>query len=102
MIFNIFLLTLSYVNQFVILPYRSVVIRVKETCRKLIIPYHGTGFGYSHLITHKYQGTGFARSLQDPWTVNYSILASQFDLEKSHNQSLPAMGMGQGYQVQGP
>jgi ribonuclease HI/exonuclease III len=93
LIFNIFLLPLfSYVNQFVILPYRSVVIRVKEICRRLIIPFHGSSFGYSHLITPKRLGIGFARPLQDPWTVNYSILASHFDLEKSHNQDLPAMG----------
>ncbi len=92
-IFNVFLLPLfSYVNQFTILPYRGVVLKVKETCRKPIIPFYGTAFGYTHLITPKTLGTGLARPLHDPWSVNYSILASQFDLESSHNQDIPKMG----------
>ena len=92
MIFNVFLLPLFYyLAQFIILPYYQLVVPVREICRKTIIPYNGGGFGYAQLLQPKGR-FGPHTPLRDLWSVNMALLATPFDLEKSHRSPTPVMG----------
>ena len=93
LISNVFLLPLfSYLIRFVLLPYRQVVLKVKELMRKAIIPFNGGGFGYTHLIATKNCGYTLHTPLRDLWAWNVSTMAAAFPLEDSHEQPLPVLG----------
>ena len=86
--FNVFLLPLFYyLAQFYIVP-PDVYREVKEICRKRIIPYGGTAFAYTHLVTPNKTGLGFSRPLKDLWATNMTILAAKANLSNSHNLPL--------------
>ena len=66
LISNAFLLPLfSYLIRFVLLPYRQVVLNVKELLRKAIIHFNGGGVGYTRLITPRTGGFALNTSLRD-------------------------------------
>ena len=83
-IFNVFLLPIfSYLIQFYIVP-PVVYNKVKELCRRSIIPFNGGAFAYAHLTTPYTNEGGFTRPLRDLWAANMTALAVKTDLTASH------------------
>jgi hypothetical protein len=93
LIFNTFLLPLFYyLGQFILLPYPQIVVKVRELCRRWIIPFGGGGFGYAHIITPRGAGFALSRPLKDLWAINMAFLAAPFNLERSHQAPTPELG----------
>jgi ribonuclease HI len=92
-VFNVFILpTLYYLAQFIVLHYREVIVPAREICRRYIIPFGGSGFGYCHLITPRAHGLGPHTPLRDLWSHNYALLATSFPMEASHDQPYAQLG----------
>jgi len=73
-IINVFLISLfSYLALFFIIPYDQICIPIRELCRKHIIPYHGGGFGYVHLLEGR-KNFGFNTPLKDLWAFSTALL----------------------------
>ena len=90
-IFNVYLLTIFYyLAQFYIIPYKQIVMKVRDACRKHIIPFGGGAFAYHHIITPT-QSFGPSSPLRDLWANNITLLASKFDLLSSHHAPTPVM-----------
>ena len=73
-IINVFLLSLfAYLAQFFIVPYDQICLPIRELCRKHIIPFHGGGFGYVHLLEGR-KNFGFNTPLKDLWAFSTALL----------------------------
>ena len=83
-IFNVFLLSLfSYLAFFYIIPFDEIITPVRELCRKHIIPFHGGGFGYVHLLEGR-KNFGFHTPLKDLWATSTALLIARLDPHKHH------------------
>ena len=91
-IFNVYLNTLfSYLAQLYLIPPK-ILTQVKELSRKSIIPFHGGGFGYAHLVTPA-RSFGPHAPLRDPWAANMAALICNFPydlLQQCHQAYTPA------------
>ena len=93
MVANVFLIPLmTYLMEFYICPYDSVVKPVQRALHQMIVPYRGTGFAYAHLVTSRDSG-GPMVPLRDIWCTNIAILAAIHNLEESDGLLTPAMGV---------
>jgi ribonuclease HI/exonuclease III len=92
LIFNIFLLPIMYyLAQFFIIPPK-VYVALKLATHKAVVAFHGGGFGYAHLISHR-DLFGPHTPLRDLWATNMTLLATQFPtLPLSHGENQPEMG----------
>ena len=91
---NTFLLPLwYYVASVIVLPY-TMVAQVRRYCHTNIVPYHGGGFGYAHLITPRCPGEfSLSHPLKDLWAFNYALLSWSFPMEDSDLLPTPQMGV---------
>lgn len=79
-IFNVFIVSLfSYVAQFFVVPI-TIYDRFKKMARLAIIPYHGTGFKYLHLVTTK-KDLGFRQPIRDLWAHNIKLLTVRSNIK---------------------
>ena len=93
LIYNIFLLPiLYYLAQFYIIPYSTMVVPIREHCRKAIGAFNGGAFAYCHLINRPHGKFGPHTALRDLWATNMTLLASRVDLTASHGHGFPQMG----------
>ena len=92
LIFNTFLLPLFYyLAQFLIIPW-PMVEDVRLLTLRAVVAFNGTAFSYVHLITPTRALFGPASPLKDLWTVNTTLLAWRFNLERSDGHSKVVLG----------
>ena len=88
---NTFLVpVLLYLAQFLIIPYREIVLPVRRICHKLCVAFNGKAFAYAHLITYSKALFGPHAPLKDVWATNMALLAAPHNLEESDGLLLPA------------
>ena len=77
LLFNTFLTPLfSYLSQFYVIPYNEVIRPVRELTRTCVIPYHGGGFAYTHIIAPTRDAVAPHTPLRDLWATNIALLAT--------------------------
>jgi len=92
LIINVFLLPLFYyLAQFIVLPYRQLVVPARRACHRAVVPFNGGGFGYAQLLLPRAQ-FGPHTALRDLWSVNMTLLAAPFDIRASHRSPTPELG----------
>jgi ribonuclease HI/exonuclease III len=94
LIYNVFLLPiLFYLAQFFIMPYREMIVPIREHCRKAICAFKGGAFAYCHLINTPRSAFGPYSPLRDLWATNMTLLASRSPLLlASDGHGHPQMG----------
>ena len=92
-IFNVFITPIMmYLGQFYCCPYTTMVAPLRNLFRRLLIPFNGGAFSYTHAITPKGHGVSLHLPLRDLWALNMTMLGTKFDLEASNGSLLPVMG----------
>ena len=95
LIFNIYILPVFYyLAKFYIIPYKSIIIPLKNLIRKKVVPFGGSAFSYCHLISPRDRAGPFT-PLRDLWATNITLLAQNFDFKPSQLSPTPQMGLYQ-------
>ena len=88
---NVFLTSIfSYLMQFFIIPKVDIADKVRNTLRKLVIPFNGGAFAYIHLVTPT-KDMGFKQPLRDLWAAGVSALTSSIDFEPYNGMVHPPL-----------